>query len=93
MHKILSVRFLLKFTHFLLGLRCRYGFFFFSVSGKFAFSVPLCQAQWIWIGSPAVNRAQIQTQMVPDPTRPNPITRVAIRKCENVKMCNVQCAH
>lgn len=60
MHKILSVRFLLKFSHFFFscyGSRC---IFSFGI-GKFAFSVPLCGLQWLGIGSPAGNRAQIQT--------------------------------
>jgi len=79
MHKILSVRFLLKFSHFfLLGPRVAS---FLLALGNLHFPYRFADSSGYGIGSPAGNRAQIQTHKWARPDH-----GVSNNPCGNAKM-------
>jgi len=95
MHKILRVRFLLKFTHFLLGLRCRSGLLFLFRIGEIcifrtALRGPM-DMDWLPGRKPSTNTNTNGSR--PNQTESNnPCGNAKMRKCENVQcaMCTLK---
>lgn len=86
MHKILSVRFLLKFSHFFCLVTARVASFLLAL-GNLHFPYRFADSS----GSALALRPETEHKYKHTIGPAYPITRVAMRKCEceNVKMCNV----
>lgn len=90
MHKILSVRFLLKFSHFFFLVTARVASFLLAL-GNLHFPYRFADSSGSALALRLETEHKYKYTNGPDRTTAYPITRVAMRKCEceNVKMCNV----